>query len=496
MLSRRHRIAFACVVIIPLLAYFGLFLAVYGNQFLQRRDESNIFMILHLIRSGAAPEQVFLGTWQRGFVLFGLVLSHISLEHLAVIGRVSAFISGGMVILFTSLIAQHLAKSYSAFIMTAALIMSSELFVGESTYFRANLPSLSIGSLVFYLLLRCNSIESLVPIILLGVMYGLSFQIKMLSLTMLPAYCIVMVHGGIWPTLKRICSFALGLVAGVLVLSFPNVGSESPIRMQLPLILGTPVPVRMLKLAGLAWYFFRQNSLVVYSWICGMGCLFIFNKQNALYERRFLTLAIWTLATLAVLCLNYPTWDHHFVFLVPPLAATAGWCFALLTEQKDMWRYPTAYVTLLIILVLLSSYPLISLSRPVLFEEAGMMTPENALAVRLLRERLISGSLIWSDDHVVTLSGHFTTSPELSEMSWKRNASGLLTEEQLRVLLIRDRPSAIVISYGLFDSYPGFVGCLEASLNKMALNNEKRIYWSDGGIDRVINCLNNVLQGK
>ncbi|HEC35645.1 MAG TPA: hypothetical protein ENI39_03825 [Anaerolineae bacterium] len=116
---------------------------------------------------------------------------------------------------------------------------------------------------------------------------------------------------------------------------------------------------------------------------------------------------------------------------------------------------------------------------PSLVNREERISAENIHALELLNSRLEAGSLIWSDDHVVTLAGGYTTSPELSEMSWKRNESGLLTENQLGTLLRRDRPGAIVVSSGLFDSFPDFVACLDTYLEETALGGRARAYWAN-----------------
>jgi hypothetical protein len=92
---------------------------------------------------------------------------------------------------------------------------------------------------------------------------------------------------------------------------------------------------------------------------------------------------------------------------------------------------------------------------------------------------------------VITLVGGYEVSPELGEMSTKRVESGFLTEEQLGILLIRDKPRAIVFSSDLFDSYPAFTKCLDTYLEKTSLDGERRIYWLiEERINRgLANCL-------
>ncbi|HEC35646.1 MAG TPA: phospholipid carrier-dependent glycosyltransferase [Anaerolineae bacterium] len=267
---RAGMIVFLCVVALPMLIYFGLFLAVYGNQLLSRRDEANIFMILRLIQSGAPIEQVFLGTLGKGFVLLGLIIHQVSGEHFVEVSRVASMFFGIMATLVTGLIARRLARSGWALVIAAALVMSSQVFVQESTYFRANLPSLLIGLLVLYGFVEGQQ-QSLAWVLVLGALYALSLQVKMLSLTMLPVCCLSMVHDDKRSTAKRLLSFAAGLTALIVLFGTVNLGNDYPLSLQLPLLVGTPVSVRLERLAKVTSNFFRHDPLPIYACVLGIG---------------------------------------------------------------------------------------------------------------------------------------------------------------------------------------------------------------------------------
>jgi hypothetical protein len=486
---RGLRIISLGIITLPTLCYFALFLVIYDNQFLQRRDESNIFMTLRLIEQGAPGRQIFLGTLSEAFMGWLLFLNRLSGHSFVIANRVAMMCLGFLGVLVTGLIARRLTGLHSAFLVAAALVMSSRIFVWESTNIRANLPALVTGLLVLYGLLSVPQRIVVLPALTLGALFAFSLQLKLLSVMMLPA-CFFL----LWPRnrkegLERCLCFGLGFVVATSLLQTIDIGMDLTLKMQLPLLLGTSVLTRLKSLASLASDFLSGNALLVYTWILGAVLPFIsLEGREAWKGKHPYFLAVWLVFTVCGLSVNYPTWNHHFVFLVPPLAVSAAYLLSPFLRAID-WRRREAALTFVLLLFLIGSYPLVTLGRSAVTRNEAIAS-NNKRALQALREKLPPESLIWTDDHVVTLSGGYTTSPELSEMSWKRNQSGFLSEQELGYLMFRDKPAAIVVASGLFDDFPAFIRCLEMHLEKTSLNTGGRIYWtSPAGADRVGHCL-------
>ena len=187
---------------------------------------------------------------------------------------------------------------------------------------------------------------------------------------------------------------------------------------------------------------------------------------------------MWAATTFAILFVNFPTWDHHFVYLLPPLAIGAA---LLLTDvgiilfndsaQKNLSNR-TALIAICMSIAAIGTF---SVANSL---EQQQITPDITVVAAQIAARTEPSDEIWADNQAILLFSKRRGNPQLIDFSVKRIIAGELPEQELFDLFEQQPPAAVINYDGLFNAFPRFNACLAkvADVTPISLNNQQ-VYW-------------------
>jgi|GEM_PF-1683830 len=473
----------AVLALVPAAAFFAYVLIALSHTYLLRRDENVMLGILALLAGGRRLDEMIILTISP--TMIAITRAAGELVGMIAAGRAIGAASALASALLTGAITRRLAGPGAAPLAVAALL-SSALFVYEGTFIRPNLPALALALAAVLALLRLERRRPRRALALslgAGLLFGAALQVKALALALAPLLPLLiwlrLRESGPWRARLALPAragslFAAGLLL-VLLLPAALVGAGgSPIDQQLAIHLratsDASLPLHLSHSATLL-----RDVLVQHIWLLILFVVALARDYAAGAERRerAVVLGAWLLSVLAALNLTFPAWEHHYIFLLPALAAGAAVLVADAARALHSGS-PAPQAVALLCLALGLAGP----SAAANTLRAELPGPQEQRVARLLAERVPPGGTIWSDNMALPLMAGRPAEPALVEISIRRILTGLLREDDLFALLRQAPPAAVVAYDGLLASFPGFVGCLDAHAEATQISLAgQRIYW-------------------
>jgi hypothetical protein len=205
--------------------------------------------------------------------------------------------------------------------------------------------------------------------------------------------------------------------------------------------------------------------------------------DSSVAKSSLIFLAIWMSTTAAALFVNFPSWDHYFIYLVPPIAICAGIFLQRVgtvlaqgsggKQRGTVWLSSASLVAGLCVLIALTGT--VGAANNVVSEEP---TADITSIQQHILARTSPNDVVWSDNLIFTLLTERANDPALLDLSIKRILAGSLQEAQLFALLHAHAPRAVIIYDGLFEPFSRFISCLDAISDVTPISlNKQRIYW-------------------
>lgn len=453
-----------------------------------RRDENSILLIARALNDPTPTKELFISI-QPLLLVLAQTLYRYGVEWYRIFAMLCALVVAAVTaVTARALWGQRRVAGVSAY----ALVLSSTLLVSEGTYFRGDLPSLMLSMIGLSLLAARGGQSRWLRSAIAGILLGLAIGVKVLALAMLPIYLVsrVILEDSVTekPKEKMLSDRFLGMglvltscavVSGTLRLVL---GSGSAVALGMNAQLGLAVGF------GMIFRHFARNFATAFldMWIAWTLLLVFHVPLYVVVLRRrlpndlrriVLFLDAWLLTVVAAFLINYPDWLHHYIYLVPPLAIGGGLCISMILNPGGRpcsdWHFAVFWIGLTLLGL---KGPLVS------YRELSTWTPtrDTQRICDEIRLRTTSSEAVWSDNHLFPLLADRATHPWLVEVSWKRIASGALTEDDLVRLFLDSPPSAVVFWDGLFAAFPGFSHCVRESFaTEYSSDHLRAVSWVD-----------------
>jgi hypothetical protein len=517
--GRRERSSAAAIlgyvlVLLPMLAFYCHFLLTYQHTYFLRRDENIMLAIFAQVRSGSSLSDIFTMIITPGFVAVVLWMSR-AIDVL-LLGRALCMISAVSCAILAAVIARKLFRSSQHVPLIAlALMASSALFVQEGTIFRLNLMSLALSLASVVLLFDITwskPARALGKILISGLLLGLALEVKALALAVAPfiAYLLWQAAYTRSPELRRrsryllvATPYVLGCLLPMLLAAVLTGAEGSRLDTQLSRHLeaagGTSLILRLTHTVAMFWGFVTNHVWLILFFV--LSAARTIGRSGARAQltpaepaqhtsqddaRAMTMLVIWAATIALVLLVNFPSWDHHYVYLLPPLAIGAAFFLegagALLFDRAaNSLKYGrrAQYLLAPLTVVYVGVAAIGTFAAASALSQQGL-TADVVAVSRMVEARTTTGDTVWSDNMVFPLLTKRTTDPQLVDLSVKRIISGQLSEDTLFNLFTQRPPRAVIVYDGLFDAFPNFVRCVSnvSETSPISLNNQ-RIYWVD-----------------
>ncbi|HMQ32526.1 MAG TPA: phospholipid carrier-dependent glycosyltransferase [Chloroflexaceae bacterium] len=482
---------------LPALALFALTLAGAQGQHLLRRDENIMLAILDALARGWRLEDIFLVSISPGVVAVLQALG--AAADVVLAGRAAAMLCGAICLLLTAAIARRLYGPGPVPALATALLASSPLFLYEATIIRPNLPALALALAALLALLGAEwrtTARAAGAVAAAGLLFGLAVQVKALALALTPLLLFLLAgllrrpgrRAALPPAVAALAAaFAGGAAASVVGLAAAT-GSGATLGQILATHLSAGSAVSPLERLSYGVNTAGQ-VLLAHTWLVilfGAGLLSALPPGGESRPQAAL-LAVWCATVAGALVVAFPTWDHHYVLLLPALAIGAS---ALVARAAGglLKLDPEALGTTLAVLgFALAASGAVGAGALIQAERPGRQERELA---RLVRERTPADRPIWSDNLYFPLLTGRPIDPVLVDLSIKRIISGQLREEELFALMDARPPAAVLVYDGLFDAFPRLTACLDATTDQTPVSlGGQRAYWlGPGDAERVVAC--------
>lgn len=189
----------------------------------------------------------------------------------------------------------------------------------------------------------------------------------------------------------------------------------------------------------------------------------------AIWKRRWalVPIALWLLASVAVLLEQQPLFLHHMALLVPPLVMLASTSGSVLPQAGkryaagfDVGMIWTGRAALIVVLACVVAGVFIGVKT----DTRAARTP-SANTLRLaaaLRDLTLPSDYVVTDDQYIAGLADRNVIPQLVDTSLVRIQSGYLTASQLETLVTATDSRTILFASGRFDQAPGFRAWVEA----------------------------------
>jgi hypothetical protein len=508
------------VVLLPMVVLYLHFILAYGHTYLMRRDENVMFVIFDTLRRGATQNSIFAMVISPGFI--SMMRPLLWLGDIMILGRSICMISALGCAVLAAVIAKRLFESsmYTP-LLTLALLVSSPLFVQEGTNFRLNLLSMlcALASVALLVgMIRVNAKYSLVEILIAGLLFGLALQVKALALAILPfdMYLLWQMPRRGRPIIHRsgtyigiAALYLIGCFLPMLLIATLGGAGGSPLdtqlRMQLDAAGDAGVLLRLSHTIATFWDF-----VVAHFWLCvffllaivgvyiparsfqkaedtnGIAPQDVLSRSGRWSDRQAIRILVcWSATTLAMFLVNFPSWDHHYVYLLVPVAIGAAFflecagkrIFKARVIAEAPGRRSRLFAPTLLVCVGAAISGTFATASALAREQ---LTNDVVSIAQMVQERTVPTDIIWSDNPVFPLLAARSTDPQLAEWSIKRILSGQLSESMLFSLFVRNPPRVVIAYDGLLDAFPQVVQCISniSEISPVSLNHQ-RIYWVD-----------------
>ena len=497
--------ALTLFTLLPTALFYGSFLARYGNTIMLRRDENIVLLLVAELARGRSANDLLALVISPAF----LVLLHTLAPIVApiVLGRAIVMLSALACAALTASIARRLSAAPVVPPLALALVLSSPLFVAEGTQIRLDLPSLTfaLGAVAVALGVEPGARRWERPF-LTGMLLGVAVLVKPLALMMAPFALYALWHAYAFPrslavgeelvatslmatasqsqtnssvALNRAALFSMrglvtlrvplfALLAGLLLpsvalLLLPGLGgmrllgqlaahTSTSARIALDIRLAHTVAIAVEFVAGHFW--------LVVAFALALYQAFRRREPGGLSRRNAALLGVWAACVVAALFVSFPTWDHHYVYLLPALAIGAAQLLGEIGQSLFASARRRTGRGLLVLCLAIGSVGVLNAEAAL---PAQQIPPDIEAAATRLRERVPPGERIWSDNTALPLLADRPTDPELIDLSMKRVLAGELRQRDLFRLFAQHPPAAVVAYDGLFAPYRVFMRCLGAA---------------------------------
>ncbi len=426
------------------------------EEFQLNFDEGLELMRASLYMQGYSPHTEI---WSDHPFLFTAMLSF----WLSIVGK-SVFFARLLTVTFSALLIWFFFETirislgiFPALIGAISLAASSG-FIRFSSAVMIGIPSLSLTVISIYFLFIYKKSQKKYLLIISGVLFALSLQIKILTVFLIPIILIFIfdVKKINWESSQKLRSrfiyplllWIISLVVIFLIFSllFNALSYEQ--------LFGTHFGGEI-KTAFVKDGFERLSKVIINKdydlfslTIFGILIVFVRHRWEGLFP------FVWLGAGTLLLLNHRPVWPHHYCLIAIPMAWLAAYGsvpFFDLFKQRDrlfnyrefrLRNYFLASISLiLIIFALLTLKPKVSKDIPSLQTN---YEPQFAVVNRLLEHKKLT-KWLFTDVPIYGFYADLLVPPEIAVFSTKRIRTGQLTQDEIYELLVKYRPEQILI---------------------------------------------------
>lgn len=200
-------------------------------------------------------------------------------------------------------------------------------------------------------------------------------------------------------------------------------------------------------------------------WLAAAGGAFL-----AVVTRRWIyaPIALWLLASFALLAQQQPLFQHHIALLVPPLVLLAGLTPSAFVGARIGARAPGATTLVRWASLLALALALFAGVAGVFISvkndsRAAQAVPDSTLQIAsMLAAITIPSDYVVTDDQYIAGLADRNVPPQLVDTSLVRIQAGYLTAAQLERIITATDSRTILFASGRFDQIPGFRAWVEA----------------------------------
>lgn len=481
------------LILMPIVAFYTVFVVRYGQTYLLRRDENIMLEILAELQRGQDINDIFTMVITPSFLR--VMLSLVRFVNVLLLGRLLCMLSALTSALLSTYIAYRLFPRVLVIPpLVLALMLSSALFVQEGTIFRLDLLSLalSLGGIALLIPTETTSVSGTAwRVLLAGFLFGTALEVKPLMLAVMPfvlyllwsnalllrdapAYrsrivTMVMLHGVGW-LLPAVLTIALIGWDSIRVGSQLGEHLQASNQLDLATRIGHSVAVSL--------EFVQNHFWMLLFFVFAASSIQRTPETRGENPSAYRIALIWAGTLFAVLFVNFPTWDHHFVYLLPPLAIGAALFLATVgsilfhSETKENSRNRLVFAVICVSIATVGTFTTANAL------DNQQITPDITAVAAQVAVRTSTGDRIWADNQLFPLLSSRSNAPQLIDFSVKRIIAGELPEQELFDLFKREPPVAVIAYDGLFNAFPHFTDCLSrvSDITVISLNNQQ-VYW-------------------
>ncbi len=426
------------------------------EEFQLNFDEGLELMRASLYMQGYSPH---IEIWSDHPFLFTAMLSF----WFSIVGK-SVFFARLLTIIFSALLIWFFFETiriplgiFPALIGAISLAASSG-FIRFSSAVMIGIPSLSLTVISIYFLFLYKKSKQKYLLIISGVLFALSLQIKFLTVFLIPIILLFIFDVKkinlesiqklrsrfIYPLLLWIISLV------VIFLIFSLLFNALSYEQLFGTHFGEEIKTAFVKdgFERLSKVIINKDYDLFYLAIFGIFVVFVSHRWEGLFT------VAWLGAGTLLLLNHKPVWPHNYCLIAIPMAWLAAYAsvplFDLFKERDRLFNYRefrlrnyfwASISLILIIFALLTLKPKVSKDIPSLQTK---YEPEFAAVNRLL-EHKNSTKWLFTDLPIYGFYSDLLVPPEIAVFSTKRIKTGQLTQDEIYELLIKYRPEQILI---------------------------------------------------
>ena len=326
------------------------------------------------------------------------------------------------------------------------LLMFSANFLRLSISVMTGIPSLALAVLSLYAILLYEKKQKLFLIILSGLFLGLSLQIKMFTVFMIPLLLWQILETDL-SKIKKIKTILFWLCSLLLVFLIIGFYLQS-----LDINHFFEFHVNQ----NLKSVFRRENSyldvLVMYLQEFDYVLLTIIGLKISLSQKQKIPkLSLIWLILVTVLLLNHkPIWYHHYLLISIPLTwlatygVTVGFKYCQNIGWKFSWKKLQGWVKIILIFSLIALPIKMSIIYLTNYQFIQNSHDKTAVVKRIMQYK-DSTNFIFTDIAIYSFYTQINLPPEIAVLSRKRVASGDINQEMLLKILDKYHPEQVVL---------------------------------------------------